>query len=98
MSYYAAFNTPNCSFSIIEERTNLSDFEKMEKEHIQFIIPSSNGYLLRPYVKLKGQKNGYCLSKNSKGLWRKFLNCQKKNFTLKNTGKYFVFLFLVSTA
>lgn len=53
------------------------------------VLPSDNGYLIRPMVAMKGQLNGYKWSLDNRGGWQSFLKERKKNFTLKNTGMFF---------
>lgn len=53
------------------------------------VMPSPKGYLLRPFVELSGQRDGYMWFKGFKGTWRSFLTTYKKAFTLENTGKNF---------
>lgn len=53
-------------------------------------LPSrTSGYVIRPFVELKGQRYGYFWDTGHKGLWRAFLKSMKKNYTIKNTGKSF---------
>lgn len=53
---------------------------------IQKALPSRFGYLLRPYIHLHGQVNGYQWEQGRRGLWREFLLTQCKNYTLQCTG------------
>lgn len=48
-------------------------------------IPS-DGYLLRPYTQVNGQKKGYHWEVSRRGFWRSFISLNKANFTYDNTG------------
>lgn len=66
----------------------------MKSLKLQDVLPSPEGYLIRPYVELDGQREGYMWTERGKGLWRALLDSNKKHFTFDNTGKLF-FLFPV---
>lgn len=61
----------------------MSQFLVLNKE-----LPSHNGYLIRPYVQLTGQKKGYYLTVGKRGFWRTFIELNKVNYTFENTGKH----------
>lgn len=52
---------------------------------LEDVLPS-DAYLVRPYVNLKGQRNGYRFSGNRNDLWRAFLNAKVKKFVPEITG------------
>lgn len=54
--------------------------------HLYKAIPSTSGYMIRPFVELCGQRNGYQWEDRQKGFWREFLDSHIKNFTLEITG------------
>lgn len=83
ISHYAAMDTPNCSFSIIEADSNETG---SEINAIKDVFPNTKLLILRPFIKLTGQQKGYFWSPNSRGLWREFMDDHKKHYTIKNTG------------
>lgn len=52
---------------------------------IKDVLPSE-AYLLRPFVNLKGQRNGYRFNGQRNDLWRSFLNANVKQFGTEITG------------
>lgn len=54
---------------------------------ISEVIPSEKVYIIRPYVVLRGQRNGFMWSKAVKGGFRSFLSMHVKTITAKNSGK-----------
>lgn len=58
---------------------------------IKNIVPSEKGYVIRPFVDLKGQRApGYMWAIGVRGFWRSFLKCNKQHFALHNTGINFL--------
>lgn len=63
-------------------------------EQIQIDIPlqdaldSSEGFVIRPFVDLKGQRKGYQFDAKIKGRWTLFMNAGIKNFNKEITGIY----------
>lgn len=93
MSFYASLPTPDCSFSLIEREVDSSDERQLQlfspngpKAHE--VIPTDKYYIIRPHVSLTGLSNGYMWTKNNLGLWRSFMNTNKKIYTTDNTGKH----------
>lgn len=86
ISRYAEMTTPR-----MNEITGISIIELSGNDHGIYynVLPSRKGYLLRPFVDLSGQRDGYQCLKGFKGTWRTFLTTYKKSFTLENTGKIF---------
>lgn len=64
--------------------------ENVESERLRTVLPSREGYLIRPYVDLTGLRDGYFWANGEKGYWRGFLEARKKHFTLQNTGLYII--------
>lgn len=54
---------------------------------INEVLDSSEGYLIRPFVMLNGQRHGYQWSKGEKGNFRMFLNTRAKHFPTEITGR-----------
>lgn len=50
------------------------------------ILPSTKGYFIRPYVRLRGQTNGYQWSPFRRGNWSQFMDINKKTIELSSTG------------
>lgn len=74
----------HCLVVIEKERLAEMDFSPFNRP-IENVIPSE-AYLLRPFVDLKGQRNGYRFSGKSNDLWRSFLNANVKKFCPEITG------------
>lgn len=54
---------------------------------IQDVLKSDGGYLIRPYVPLRSQRDGFMWQKyNRRGLWRPFMNSGSTKFTKSMTG------------
>lgn len=70
---------------IILQKTDME--KKGVKDHLKNILPSPKGYIIRPYVNLEGQRDGYRWIKGQRGYWRSFLTHLKKKYTLADTGK-----------
>jgi hypothetical protein len=51
------------------------------------VLPSDDGYLIRPYVELKAKRNGYSWKKGFFGNWRGFMDCNVTHFNYDITGK-----------
>lgn len=51
------------------------------------ILQSRDGYLIRPYVNLKGQTNGYQWRPGTTGKWTMFVDNLQQKYTIANTGK-----------
>lgn len=49
-------------------------------------LQSENGFLIRPFVRLIGQRDGYRWNATWKGLWLDFLNSNRKKFGCDETG------------
>lgn len=61
-------------------------------------LSSKAGYLIRPYIQMNGQKNGYYWANSKRGFWRTFISMNKVNFTFKETGKILfrtIYIFLM---
>lgn len=41
---------------------------------------------LKPYIPLRGLRNGYKWTPSVSGHWTSFMNVEKKRYTVKNTG------------
>lgn len=54
---------------------------------LHIALPSDRGYFIRPYIKLNGQQKGYMWQGGQRGLWRQFLACNVRDFTIANTRK-----------
>lgn len=53
---------------------------------LQDVLDSSEGFIIRPFVNLKGQRKGYQFDKKTKGRWTLFMDAGVKNFTNEITG------------
>lgn len=51
------------------------------------MLHSPKGYLIKPFVKLVGLTNGYIWSPKKPGLWRSFMETNKRYYTSDNTGR-----------
>lgn len=58
----------------------------MEKLHD--ILSSKSGYLIRPYVKLSGKRNGYKWRSEYPGHWCTFVETLKKEYSRSDTGNF----------
>lgn len=58
----------------------------MEKFLLKDVMPTEAGYLIRPYLKLRGQKNGYKWKPNCNGHWGLFMENLIKDYTISITG------------
>lgn len=53
------------------------------------ILKSETGFLIRPFVRLTGQRDGYKWQRNSNGLWIGFLRSNQKKYGPQITGKLY---------
>lgn len=99
MSYYAALSTPTCSFSVIENVTEIeseisvinvpkSEISVVNGLELSKVVATDKYYIIRPYVELNGLSNGYMWSQNNLGSWRSLMKTNKKIYTSANTGNY----------
>lgn len=58
----------------------------MNSAFLKDIFPNQTNFVIRPYVSLRGQRNGYKWTPIVSGHWTSFMNVEKKHYTLKNTG------------
>jgi hypothetical protein len=59
------------------------------------LIKSEKGFLIRPFVPLTGQRNGYRWNFEVKGLWLDFMHANRKKFGTDVTGKYIRFGYIL---
>lgn len=54
---------------------------------LEEVIKSDSGYVLRPFVELRGRKDGFKWKKGEqKGFWREFMDSETKNSTAAVAG------------
>lgn len=53
---------------------------------IQEALELAEEYVIRPFVGLKGLRNGYNFNRNNPGYWRLLMDANVKNFTKEITG------------
>lgn len=78
--------TPDTNLSDISF-TDETDHNENVAHSIKDLLPIDEGFLIRPYVGLRGQKRGYKWNLNQNGYWSLFMETPLKLYTRKNVGK-----------
>lgn len=54
---------------------------------LQDVLEPSRGYIIRPFVGLRSQRDGFMWKKGDRrGFWREFMDSETGKFTLLTTG------------